>query len=210
MANSSPRYAAPSPLSIPAPRSPPKYPDLCGRHRKQAELQVLNREIGFLEEDLQFLDTLHPASKCCKEIDEFVGKNQDPLIPLNLKVHRSARIWKWLCSKTCWNFSWLCCCNGCSLCQRPKCNCNSLKNCHCCCSHHCCRCRCRCRCCCQCHCCNLESSSFRPCCHLPKCSCSPCCCSCSCEWCFYTCNNVGNFCPTCKEKPLCLTCFLCF
>ncbi|XP_068663172.1 uncharacterized protein [Aristolochia californica] len=49
MANSSPRYAAPSPLSIPAPRSPPKYPDLCGRHRKQAELQVLNREIGFLE-----------------------------------------------------------------------------------------------------------------------------------------------------------------
>ncbi|XP_068660578.1 guanine nucleotide-binding protein subunit gamma 3-like isoform X2 [Aristolochia californica] len=97
MANSTSRNAGPSPLCIPSPRSPPKYPDMCGRHRKQAELPVLNREIGFLEEELQSLDTLHPASKCCKEIDEFVGKNPDPLIPLNLKVHRSSRLWKWLC-----------------------------------------------------------------------------------------------------------------
>ncbi|KAG9458107.1 hypothetical protein H6P81_002615 [Aristolochia fimbriata] len=99
MANSASRNAAPYPLPVPSPRSPPKYPDVCGRHRKQAELQVLNREIGFLEEELQSLDTLHPASKCCKEIHEFMGKNPDPLIHLDLKVHRSSRFWKWLCSK---------------------------------------------------------------------------------------------------------------
>ncbi|XP_068660576.1 guanine nucleotide-binding protein subunit gamma 4-like isoform X1 [Aristolochia californica] len=198
MANSTSRNAGPSPLCIPSPRSPPKYPDMCGRHRKQAELPVLNREIGFLEEELQSLDTLHPASKCCKEIDEFVGKNPDPLIPLNLKVHRSSRLWKWLCSKFSCNFSWLCFCCGCSLCPRTKCNCNSLKNYQCCCPHYCC--------CGHCYC--LEKSSFGPCCHLPKLSCSECC-SWSCDWTHLTCKKVGKFCPTCKEKPCCLTSCLC-
>lgn len=33
----------------PSPKSPPKYPDLCGRRRLQLEVQILNREIGFLE-----------------------------------------------------------------------------------------------------------------------------------------------------------------
>ena len=33
----------------PRPRSPPRYPDLCGRRRLQLEVQVLNREVGFLE-----------------------------------------------------------------------------------------------------------------------------------------------------------------
>ncbi|KAG0471028.1 hypothetical protein HPP92_015574 [Vanilla planifolia] len=33
----------------PSPKSPPNYPDLCGRRRLQHEVQILNREIGFLE-----------------------------------------------------------------------------------------------------------------------------------------------------------------
>jgi hypothetical protein len=33
----------------PRPRSPPTYPDLCGRRRLQLEVQILNREVGFLE-----------------------------------------------------------------------------------------------------------------------------------------------------------------
>jgi hypothetical protein len=33
----------------PRPRSPPTYPGLCGRRRLQLEVQILNREVGFLE-----------------------------------------------------------------------------------------------------------------------------------------------------------------
>jgi hypothetical protein len=33
----------------PRPKSPPRYPDLCGRRRLQLEMQILNREVGFLE-----------------------------------------------------------------------------------------------------------------------------------------------------------------
>ncbi|RZS18359.1 hypothetical protein BHM03_00050608, partial [Ensete ventricosum] len=42
----------------PRPRSPPRYPDLCGRHRLQAGIQLLSREIGFLEVGLCFPDLL--------------------------------------------------------------------------------------------------------------------------------------------------------
>ncbi|KAK1279477.1 hypothetical protein QJS04_geneDACA004908 [Acorus gramineus] len=51
----------------PKPKSPPKYPDLCGRHRRQVQIQSLNREIGFLQEELQSLEVIKSASKCCKE-----------------------------------------------------------------------------------------------------------------------------------------------
>ncbi|THU64290.1 hypothetical protein C4D60_Mb01t24900 [Musa balbisiana] len=40
----------------PRPRSPPRYTDLCGRHRLQARVQLLSREIGFLEVSLCFPD----------------------------------------------------------------------------------------------------------------------------------------------------------
>nr|CAB3453512.1 unnamed protein product [Digitaria exilis] len=36
-------------LEPPRPKSPPRYPDLCGRRRLQLELQILNREIDFLK-----------------------------------------------------------------------------------------------------------------------------------------------------------------
>ncbi|PKA65723.1 hypothetical protein AXF42_Ash013138 [Apostasia shenzhenica] len=35
--------------TAPSPKSPPKYPDFCGRRRLQLEIQILNREVGFLE-----------------------------------------------------------------------------------------------------------------------------------------------------------------
>ncbi|WOL11576.1 guanine nucleotide-binding protein subunit gamma 3-like isoform X2 [Canna indica] len=75
----------PSP-SPPRPRSPPRYPDLCGRHRLQAEVQVLSREIGFLEEELQSVGGLQPVSICCKEVDEYVGTIPDPLIPTHILI----------------------------------------------------------------------------------------------------------------------------
>lgn len=34
------------------PKSPLAYPDLCGKHRLQVEVQMMDREIGFLEVNL--------------------------------------------------------------------------------------------------------------------------------------------------------------
>ncbi|KMZ57291.1 hypothetical protein ZOSMA_87G00330 [Zostera marina] len=55
---------------VPKPKSPPAYPDFCGRHRLQVEVQSMNREIRFLEEELHSLDDTQPASRCCKEYDD--------------------------------------------------------------------------------------------------------------------------------------------
>lgn len=40
---------APSSLPPPRPKSPPEYPDLYGKRREAARVQMLEREIGFLE-----------------------------------------------------------------------------------------------------------------------------------------------------------------
>lgn len=48
----------------PRPKSPPRYPDLCGRRRLQLELQILNREIDFLKVSnprLPCRSSLHPS-----------------------------------------------------------------------------------------------------------------------------------------------------
>lgn len=45
----------------PRPRSPPRYPDLCGRRRLHLEVQILNREVGFLE-----------VRSCCVPACEFI------------------------------------------------------------------------------------------------------------------------------------------
>ncbi|URE23150.1 hypothetical protein MUK42_15879 [Musa troglodytarum] len=62
-------------LPSPRPRSPPRYPDLCGRHRLQAEFQLLSREISFLEEELQSVEGLQPVSACCKEYVSILHKS---------------------------------------------------------------------------------------------------------------------------------------
>lgn len=36
-------------LPPPCPKSPPEYPDLYGKRREMAKVQMLEREIGFLE-----------------------------------------------------------------------------------------------------------------------------------------------------------------
>ncbi|RXH74811.1 hypothetical protein DVH24_029532 [Malus domestica] len=83
-------------LPPPHPKSPPQYPDLYGKRRETARVQMLEREIGFLEDELKSVERLQPASRCCKEITDFVVANPDPLIPTNRKKRRSCRFWKWL------------------------------------------------------------------------------------------------------------------
>ncbi|KAF9680386.1 hypothetical protein SADUNF_Sadunf06G0115700 [Salix dunnii] len=65
----------------PCPKSPPEYPDLYGKRREMLKVQMLEREIGFLEEELKSVQGLQPASRSCKEVTDFVVANPDPLIP---------------------------------------------------------------------------------------------------------------------------------
>lgn len=203
-----------SSLPIPQPRSPPKYPDLYGTHRKEAELQRMNREIGFLQEELLSVEGMQSASRCCKEVDDFVGLNPDPLIPLNQKPHRSFRIWKWLRAMSCFSLSWICCCSsGCSLhLKRSRCcSCDWARSWQCCCQPHCPRCP-RC-CCCCCHRRCFEKLSCRSCCVMPT---LQCCavptlscpdCSCCCMWSCPKCTKVCS-CPKCSGN-CCLPCYNC-
>nr|TKV95614.1 hypothetical protein SEVIR_9G375000v2 [Setaria viridis] len=68
--------------AAPRPKSPPASPDPCGRHRLQLAVDALHREIGFLEGEISSIDGVHAASRCCKEVDEFVGRNPDPFITI--------------------------------------------------------------------------------------------------------------------------------
>ncbi|KAB2633986.1 guanine nucleotide-binding protein subunit gamma 3-like [Pyrus ussuriensis x Pyrus communis] len=200
-------------LPPPRPKSPPQYPDLYGKRRETARVQMLEREIGFLEEELKSVERLQPASRCCKEVVDFVVANPDPLIPTNRKKRRSCRFWKWLCGMPCFSCSWIfcCCCDGCSLrlemprcCDCSPCNCNPCA----CCPLP------KWRCCCSCprsNCCK-NISCGRNCCIFPPCSCPDCSCanccifpSCSCPDC--SCTNCCKWkcsCPKCpKVRPCC-------
>lgn len=42
-------------LPPPQPKSPPRYPDLYGKRKDSAKVQMLEREIGFLEVSLMML-----------------------------------------------------------------------------------------------------------------------------------------------------------
>ncbi|KAK8286818.1 hypothetical protein V6Z12_D07G016500 [Gossypium hirsutum] len=83
-------------LPPPCPKSPPEYPDLYGKRRETAKVQMLEREISFLEVELKSVEGLQHASSCCKEVTDFVTTNSDPLIPTNRKNRKSCRLWKWL------------------------------------------------------------------------------------------------------------------
>uniref|UniRef100_A0A803NS29 G protein gamma domain-containing protein n=1 Tax=Cannabis sativa TaxID=3483 RepID=A0A803NS29_CANSA len=84
-------------LPPPCPKSPPAYPDLYGKRRETAKVQMLEREIGFLQEELKSAERIQPASRCCKEVADFIVANPDPLMPTNRRKRRSCRCWKWLC-----------------------------------------------------------------------------------------------------------------
>ncbi|KAL5835640.1 hypothetical protein ACOSQ3_015196 [Xanthoceras sorbifolium] len=215
-------------LPPPCPKSPPEYPDLYGKRRETAKVQMLEREIGFLEEELKSVEGLHPASRYCKEVADFVLANSDPLIPMNRKNRRSCRFWKWLCGMPCFNFSWIswiccCCCSGCSIPrQLPRCcDCN-LCSCNLCSSNLCSSNLCRCNLC-NCHPCACCSIPKCWCCSCPrsnccrKISCSRCCCifrfpSCPrCSCCQWKCPRPKfpkvRLCCSCKKT--CCTCNPC-
>ncbi|KMZ57889.1 hypothetical protein ZOSMA_81G01080 [Zostera marina] len=95
------------------PKSPLAYPDLCGKHRLQVEVQMMDREIGFLEEELSSLDELQTASTCCEEVNKYVDENPDPLLPETRKVGRSGCLWRCMRWLVCFNLASLCCCRNC-------------------------------------------------------------------------------------------------
>ncbi|KAL6331106.1 hypothetical protein AAG906_009534 [Vitis piasezkii] len=179
-------------LPPPCPKSPPDYPDLYGKRRGAAKVQMLEREIGFLEEELKSIEGLQHASRCCKEVVDFVVANSDPIIPTNSKSRKSCRFWKWLCGWSCFNFSWICCCPRCSLhLEMPDCcdcNCNPC---------NCCDCNCNPCNCCDCNLCN--------CCDCNLCNCCSCfsrCCSSIGRSCFSCCSSISRSCFSCS----CLSC----
>ncbi|PKI43495.1 hypothetical protein CRG98_036097 [Punica granatum] len=179
-------------LPPPCPRSPPEYPDLYGKRREAARVQMLEREIRFLEEELKSVNSLQPASRSCKEVTDFVVANSDPLILTTQKKRKSRRFWKWLSGWSCFSFSWICCCCY-SLCPL------SLETPCCCCDcGSCCSCKCP-----PCFQCSIPKPrcSFR----FPSCLTSNCC-----RWrcCWPKCPKVKTDCFSCKGT--CCSCNLCY
>ncbi|GAB2291605.1 hypothetical protein Dimus_025861 [Dionaea muscipula] len=213
--------ASPVPsLPPPCPRSPPPYPDLYGKRRELAKLQMLEREKGFLEEELKFVEGLQPASRCCKEIVDFVAAKSDPFVPTNQKITRSCGFWKWLCGSCCYCFSWLCRCTGCSFHLKPSdfrccnpcsgcrsfCTICSLPKWQCCCSCPprpcCCRPPRPCCCCCT----KISCHKSRCRCKIPSCFISNCChCRCSCPKPQDLC-----VCFSCRKNCCDPTCCICY
>ncbi|XP_022749981.1 guanine nucleotide-binding protein subunit gamma 3-like [Durio zibethinus] len=193
-------------LPPPCPKSPPEYPDLYGKRRETAKVQMLEREIRFLEEELKSVESLQSASRYCKEVTDFVMANSDPLIPTSQKNRKSYRFWKWLCGLSCFNLSWICCCCyswhschlkcprsckcslcDCSSCKCYSCNCNSCLSCCTIPKWRCCSCP-------KSSCCRKISCS-RNCCIFQFPSCTDCCC---CGW--------KCCCPKCPKIRPCRNC----
>ncbi|CAA2960673.1 guanine nucleotide-binding subunit gamma 3-like [Olea europaea subsp. europaea] len=190
------------PLPPPRPKSPPEYPDLYGKRRGLVNVQTMEREIGFLEEELKSVESLQPASRACKEVVDFVSGNADPLIPVTKKTRRSCSLsfgfWKWLCESSCFNLSWICCCgcyphlevphcSDCNLCTcKPCSNCSRLPKCH------------------FCSCSDIQCFN--------ECICSQICkflsCSFSCRKCTCCCRKCSdvNICNWCTEIRCCCCC----
>ncbi|XP_071686183.1 uncharacterized protein [Rutidosis leptorrhynchoides] len=194
----SPQGSGSPSLALPRPKSPP---ELYAKRRDLAKLVKLEREIGFLQEELKSIEKLQPASFCIKEVADYVVTNPEPLITICRKNHKSCGFWKWLCGNPCFRMSSICCCCGCCLetpsccccgsCSLPKCTCSFKprcpSTCFCCpnCSDNCCpkcpdySCRCKCSCLCwppKCSCPKLPKCSSCGCCSLNCCySCCRCC-----------------------------------
>nr|XP_043616894.1 guanine nucleotide-binding protein subunit gamma 3 [Erigeron canadensis] len=147
--------------------------DLYGKRRQFAKVQVLEREISLLQDEIKSLAELELASRCCKELNDYVEATPDPLIALNKTHGRSRNFWKNVRRKT-GSIMWWCCCCGC--CKKTVCcsccprvndcwSCGQLKPC----TTDCCKCpeiSCHCNC------------SCNPSC--PKCSVCCCCKPCLC------------------------------
>ncbi|KAK9066163.1 hypothetical protein SSX86_013484 [Deinandra increscens subsp. villosa] len=92
--------------------SPPSvvYLDLYGKRRQVAKIQVLDREIGLLQDEIKSLVELEPASRCCKELDGYVEATPDPLIAISRSRGKSRSFWKNLGRK----FGSMICCRCCN------------------------------------------------------------------------------------------------
>ncbi|XP_050231349.1 guanine nucleotide-binding protein subunit gamma 3-like isoform X1 [Mercurialis annua] len=104
-------------LSAVCPKSPPGGLDLFGKRRQLVKVQILEREIGLLQEELKSVEGLQPASRSCKELNDFVGAKPDPLVSIgNEEAHKSHLCWKKLCGP------WICCFSSCQHnLKTPKC-----------------------------------------------------------------------------------------
>ncbi|XP_021984538.1 guanine nucleotide-binding protein subunit gamma 3 [Helianthus annuus] len=158
-----------SPLSSP---SSIVFVDLYGKRRQVAKVQVLEREIGLLQDEIKSLAELEVASRCCKELEDYVEATPDPLVVINQVRGRSRSCWKNLWRKIGSVLRCCCCCGCCN--TKDRCACFSCAKGCCCwggrkktCSSGCCKCpELTCNCCCN------------PTC--PKCSVCCCCNPCSC------------------------------
>ncbi|KAJ8756065.1 hypothetical protein K2173_024612 [Erythroxylum novogranatense] len=90
-----------------SPKSPPGGFDLFGKRKQLVKVQILEKEIGMLQEEIKFVEGLQAASRCCREIDDFVGAKSDPLVLINVETHESKVQWKRLC------LPWICCFSSC-------------------------------------------------------------------------------------------------
>ncbi|KAJ9568492.1 hypothetical protein OSB04_004458 [Centaurea solstitialis] len=143
-----------SPLSSP---SSIVYVDLYGKRRQIAKVQVIEREIGLIQEEIKSLAELELASTCCKEVGEYIEATPDPLIALNQIRSRSGSFWKNVRRRKIG--SMLCCYGGCCRCRLPAnggcfcrsgrqekprtqehCNCLVISCCHCHCNPSCSKC----------------------------------------------------------------------
>ncbi|CAN6483800.1 unnamed protein product [Victoria cruziana] len=200
---SSPPSTSPSRRG-PCPRTPPSYPDLYGKYRLQKQIQVLNRELGFLEEELSSLDGLPPASRFCKEVEEFVREHPDPLVPIKRTIRRSRQIWRTFRVAFRCNISCLRCSSCCSISAPKKFDSWNVTRCwRWCCATFCCTCK---------LCCTLPSCPDCKCytsdctCALPGCSCAPEC-GCSPPDCCTCCKLPTASCRICGcTKPDCSCC----
>ncbi|KAI3443548.1 hypothetical protein Pfo_000213 [Paulownia fortunei] len=176
-------------LPPPRPKSPPGYPDLYGKRRELAKVQVLEREIVFLEEEVKSVEGLQPASRSCKEIADFVMCNADPLMPTGV---------------SCFNVSRICCCRCSSHLVKPRCDDCTM----CGCSKPCVSCRmpnCNCFSCWNSQCFNKSTCSWNCC--APNC---PSCLTCSSIRCrCYPKFPKGNMCSCCN-KSCCYSCYFCY
>ncbi|GAU32994.1 hypothetical protein TSUD_358610 [Trifolium subterraneum] len=63
----------PSMEKLMSPKSPlPGFVDFHGKRKQMVKIQVLEREIGLLQEELTSLEGLQPASRCCKEVNSLL------------------------------------------------------------------------------------------------------------------------------------------
>ncbi|KAL2336422.1 hypothetical protein Fmac_010868 [Flemingia macrophylla] len=80
------------------PKSPPPGPvDFHSKRKQMGKIQVLETEIGLLQEELKSLEGIHPASRCCKELYAFVGSVSDPFTPTWVLHKKMAKGCCWAC-----------------------------------------------------------------------------------------------------------------